>query len=471
MNKDMQKLYKVAVIGAGPGGYETAIRLNQKGIDVILFEKEKIGGECLNWGCIPTKAMVKSADLCEEVKHFSHFGIDIESSSINFDRIMKRKDEVVSKLTTGLKHIFSKRNVPIIEEMVTSISVHDAIYRVTTDKENIFHAEYVVIATGSKPMEIPFLPLDGKYFLSSRDILSLEKLPRSIAIVGGGTIGCEFASILSSLGVKVEIVEMLPSLLSYEDKEIARKLMISFKKRGIKVHVKTKIESAQVENGKVVMSTDKGKTITADQVLVSTGRVPACSIDLSNLQIEQNKQRILINDYMETTRKNIFAIGDVTGELLLAHTASKQGLMVADIIESKINNQTRSVKPLVYANIPRCTFTQPELASIGLTEDQAKEQGYDLLTGKFLYIANGKALATGSSDGQIKVVADKGSRKIIGMHILGVSATELIAVGSVIINTGLTLDDLHQVIYAHPTVSEVIMEAIEDLDNLAIHKI
>lgn len=463
--------YRAAVIGAGPGGYETAIRLSQKGIDVVLFEKERLGGECLNWGCIPTKAMVKSAELCEEVNHLAHYGIDVSDSAINFQRIMDRKEEVVTQLTKGLEHLLSKRKIPVHNELVTAVTKKDDLFEIKTAENNTFMVEYIIAATGSKPAEIPFLAFDGKHFLSSRDILALTELPESMIIVGGGTIGCEFASIMASLKVKVEIVEMLPSLLPYEDKEIARKLMISFKKRGIKVHVRTKIESAQLEDGKVKMTTDKGKAVTADKVLVSTGRIPACNIDFSNTQVKQQKEMITIDDYMETGQKNIFAIGDVTGKLMLAHTASKQGLLVADIIDARINKQAAPTGKLRYVNIPRCTFTLPELASVGLTEDQAKEEGYELIIGKFQYLANGKALASGAPEGQIKVLADKKTRKVLGMHIIGISATELVALGSVIINTGLMIDDLHKVVYAHPTISEVIMEAIEDLEGLAIHKI
>jgi len=498
---------EVAIIGAGPGGYETAIRLHQKGIKVILFEKEKLGGECLNWGCIPTKAMVKSADLFSEIKHSSEFGIDVENISLDFTRFMERKSKVVEKLTTGLDYIFNKRKIPVFYEQVKKISKrneyqgrsrdkeHDnqkSIFIIETKSGKMYQADFVVVATGSKPIELPGLPFDSHNILSSRDILEITELPKHLAIIGGGTIGCEFASIFSSLGVKVEIIELLPSLLSNEDKDISRKLTTAFKKKGIRVHVKTMVEGAQLENGKVILKLvstpqkqndvnnedTKVKELITDKVLVSTGRKACCDIDFSGLRLVKNDGKIEIDDFMETAEKKIYAIGDVTGKLMLAHTASKQGLLVADYIEQEIkgNNNMMAAskhhqKPLLYYNIPRCTYTDPEVASIGITDHTAVKNGKDVLVGRFSYLANGKALAIGSKDGIIKVVADKNNRKVIGMHIVGKEATELIVMGSIIINTGLTIDDLHHVIYAHPTISEILMEAIEDLEDLAIHKI
>lgn len=476
----MNEKKSVAVIGAGPGGYETAIRLNRKGIDVVLFEKSKLGGECLNWGCIPTKAMVKSAELFGEIQHVRDFGIEIDTPSLNFRQLMKRKSEVVERLTAGLQHIFKKRQIPIVPEEVISITGKEKpeqtgddndTFEIKTKEGNSYSAGYIVIATGSRSMELPFLPFDGDFFLSSRHILDLQTLPEHLTILGGGTIGCEFASIFSTLGVRVEIIEMLPALLSYEDKEIARKLTMSFKKRGIAIHTNTKVVNAGIVDDKVKVETDNGKSIISDKLLISTGRVPNCKIDFGNLNVKVENERIDINESMETGQKNIYAIGDVTGKLMLAHTASKQGLLVADIIEAKINQTAKSINKITYCNIPRCTFTDPELASVGLTEQQVQDSGEEYLAGKFSYLGNGKALAQGCKDGFIKVIAGKQSRKLLGMHIIGSSATELIALGSVMINVGITLDELHKVVYAHPTLSEVVLEAIEDLDNMAIHKI
>ena len=462
---------QVAVIGGGPGGYVTAIRLHQKGINVMLFEQERLGGECLNWGCIPTKALVKISDLFSEIKHAEKFGINIENATYDFLKIGSRKDEVVEKLVSGLEFIYKKKNIPVINQEVVTIKKNGSRYTIKTVEE-AYEADFVVLATGSVPAELPTMKFDSELFLSSRDILSLQEIPEHLTIIGGGTIGCEFASIFNNLGVNVEIVELLPNLLNNEDREIGKKLHLAFKKKGIKIHLNTKVIQHQKESGKLKLQLTNDKEITTDKILISTGRIPNCKINFENCLIEKEKERIKITEQMETTEESIFAIGDVTGRLMLAHTASKQGLLVAETIESRLKgNEQTSSERLLYHNIPRCTFTDPELASVGLTEEQASEQGIEILTGRFSYIANGKAIGMGATDGMIKIIAEKGSKKVIGMHIVGAQATELITAGSIMVNLELTIAQLNRVVYAHPTLSEIIMEAVEDLENLAIHKI
>ncbi len=462
---------KVAIIGGGPGGYVTAIRLQQKGIESLLFEKERLGGECLNWGCIPTKALVKISDLFEEIRKAEKFGIDVKDVSYDYKRIDARKEEVVEKLVSGLEFICKKRKIEIINKMVTRISKKDSHYILVTDDEE-YEVEYVILATGSVSAELPNLKFDGEKLLSSRHILSLKELPKHLTIIGGGTIGCEFASIFNNLGVEIEIVELLPNLMNNEDREIAKKLQLAFKKKKIKIHLGAKVEEYSANGDELILKLSNEKEIRTNKVLISTGRVPSCQIKFEECSPKMERSRILINDKMETDQPNIFAIGDVTGKLMLAHTASKQGLIVADIIKGRIDKkEDKLVETLLYENIPRCTFTEPELASVGLTEEQAEEKEIEIETGKFGYMANGKAIGLGATDGMIKVLAEKKSGKVIGMHIVGAQATELIVAGSIMVNLELKIRDLQKVVYAHPTLSEIIMEAVEDLDNMAIHKI
>jgi dihydrolipoamide dehydrogenase len=462
---------QVAVIGGGPGGYTTAIRLKQLGIDAVLFEQSALGGECLNWGCIPTKTLVKNADFFHEIRKSDSFGITAENVSYDYTKIAARKDQVVAKLVKGLEHLFKKRDIPVVSDKVHKITEKGEEFIVQTEKEE-YVAVYVVLATGSIPASIPSMPFDGSHIINSRDVVSFKDLPEHISIIGGGTIGCEFASIFANFGVNVEIIELLPTLLSNEDQEIVRKFQLSLKKKGVKIYLDTKVEDYQIEEDGVKLTLSNDKVIKTKKVLVSIGRIPNLSLDVSALNLQQDKSKIVINGMMQTSNKRVFAIGDLTGKLMLAHTASKQGIIAASAISEDVAaKKSDPKKELVYENIPRCTFTDPELASVGLTEQQAADKGYEFLTGKFSYMANGKALGLGAPEGMIKILADKKERKIIGMHILGAQATELITAGSIMINTGLSVDQLHNVVFAHPTLSEVIMEALEDLDDLSVHKV
>ena len=467
------KKYAVIVVGGGPGGYVSAIRLNQFKIDVAVFEKERLGGVCLNHGCIPTKSMVKVAELFSEINEAENFGIEVENPKINYLSIFERKNEIVDKLVSGIEFIFKKRQIPIFKEEISQIEKRDNDYLVKTDKSE-YSANYIILATGSLPKQLPALKFDGKNVLSSRDILKMTELPEHLVVIGGGVIGCEFASIYNHLGVEVEIVEFLPKLVFNEDEEISRRLAMALKKSGIKLHLKTSVESYENEGGKLKVKLSNGKEILTDKILLSVGREPIMSIDFIDCELQTNNGFVDISEKMRTNLENIFAIGDVTGKLMLAHTASKQGLIVADIIDNEMNNEKNNEKNeilnLVYENIPRCTFTHPEIGSVGLTETQAKERFGDILIGKFPFSANGKALGLGDSFGFVKIIAAQKSKKIIGMHIIGPQATELIAQGSILINTEADIEDVKKVIFAHPTLSECVMEAVEDLEKLAIHK-
>ncbi|MBC8383745.1 MAG: dihydrolipoyl dehydrogenase [Candidatus Cloacimonetes bacterium] len=460
--------HTVAIIGGGPGGYAAAIRLQQYGIDTVVFEKERLGGVCLNWGCIPTKTLVKVAELFSELHHVEEFGLSLENPTCDYPKIYERKNHVVEKLVSGLEFLFKKRQIPIIKEAVKTLEKHGDSYLISTENTTV-QAYYVVIATGSSSKELHSMKIDGENILSSRDILKLQSLPERLVVVGGGVIGCEFASIFSQLGVEVQIVEFLPQLLSTEDEEISRRLAMALKKSGIKIYLKTAVENWKIENNELKLALSNGKEISTDKVLLSVGRAPVFDIECKNFEINIEKDAITINNNFETNQHNLFAIGDVTAKMMLAHTASKQGLLTAEIIKNRIEGTESRIEKLRYENIPRCTFTNPEIGSVGLTEAQAKEKYKEILVGKFPFSANGKALGLGNVFGFVKTIADKKSNKIIGMHIIGPQATELIAEGGILIGLGMTVDEALKVVFAHPTLSEAVAESIEDLEKMSIH--
>ena len=461
---------KVVVIGGGPGGYVTAIRLNQLGIDTVVFEKERLGGVCLNWGCIPTKALVKVAELYHEIKNADSFGIDVENAKPNYTAIAQRKENVVDRLVSGVEYIFKKREIPIINEKVIKVEKKENSYVVSSENKTI-ETDYIILATGSVPKELPFMKFDGESILASKDLLSIKEIPESLAVVGGGVVGCEFASIFSSLGSKVHVIEFLPDLVPNEDAEISKRLQRLMKKNKIKVKTKTAVESYSKNGDNIVLNLSKGKPIEAQKVLVSVGRKAQIDIDFGNINIEMNNDAVVIDEKFRTSEKNIFAIGDLTEKLMLAHTASKQGVIVANIINAEMKKLNVPDIILNYENIPKCTFTHPEIGSVGLTTQQAENKFDEILTGKFTFAANGKALGSGATDGFVKVVADAKSKKIVGVHIIGPAATELVAVGTQIIATGMTIEETEKIVWAHPTLSEAMAEAIEDLENFSIHKI
>ncbi len=463
--------YQVAVIGGGPGGYETAIRLNQYQISTVCFEKERLGGVCLNWGCIPTKALVKVADLYAEMKHAEEFGLQASEVKLEFEKVYQRKSQVVEKLVSGIEYLFKKRNIPVIQKKVDKISKQDNQYILYAEGEALCSADYIILATGSVPKALPFLPFDGQQVLSSNEILTINEQPKSLAVIGGGVIGCEFASIFAQFGTQVEIIEFLPELVANEDEEVSKRLALALKKQGIKLYLKTGVEKAEVSADKVILSLSNGKTVEAEKVLVSVGRQPVCDVITEGFEISKERGFILIDEQCRTNEDKVFSIGDVTGKLQLAHTASKQGLRVAELIKGEIRGETVHQDELIYENIPRCTFTNPEIASCGLTEKQAQEKYGEILVGKFPFAANGKSLGMGNNFGFVKTIADKKSGIIVGLHIIGPVATELIAQASFLINTRSTAEVIEKVVFAHPTLSECVMESVEDLHKLAIHTI
>ncbi len=463
-------MYEVAIIGGGPGGYVAGIRLQQYGISTIVFEKERLGGVCLNRGCIPTKSLVKVADLYREIKNADSFGLSVDSSAVHYDKVWQRKNAVVEKLVSGVEFIYKKRKIPLCNEGVVSIEKTKDGYILHGEKTTVI-CKNIIIATGSVPKALPFMPFDGEKILSSRSLLNMQSLPKHMVVVGGGVIGCEFASIYHALGVHVEIVEFLPTLISTEDVEITKRLAMALKRGGLKLHLKTGVESYTDNGDSITLKLTDGKSIETEKVLVSVGRAPLFDIQCSNFTLNTQRGFITIDEEMRTSAPGIFAIGDVTGKMMLAHTASKQALIVADILANNLKDTDHTILKLDYSSIPRCTFAHPEIASVGLSEAQAKEVYEHIAVGKFPFSANGKALGSGDTFGFVKVVVNEANGIIVGMHIIGPQATELIAQGAILVDTHATLADVKQVIFAHPTLSEAVMEALEDAENLAVHKI
>lgn len=440
----MQK-YDLAIIGSGPCGYVAGIRAAQLGMKVCVFEKDRLGGVCLNWGCIPTKALSASAAALYNIERASEFGINVKGYDIDFQKIQERKNNIVKKLSIGIETLLKARKIDIVRG---NAILKDNTAVISGDIE--VGANNILIATGSLPFELPGMIFDGVNILSSTHMLDLQKVPKSILIVGGGVIGCEFASIFRTFGSEITIVEMMDQLLPSEDAEIARKIEQIFKKKGIKVFTGTKAEQIKEKSEKTI---------------VSVGRLPNSSgIGIEDIDIECNKGWIKVDKHFRTNVKNIYAAGDVIGGVLLAHAASREGICAVEAMADK-------EVVLNYDVMPSCIFTNPEIASVGITEKKAKDKGLDTRARKFLFAGIGKAHVLGETDGFIKLVVDNSSDKILGAQIIGPHATELIAEISPCIQFGITSEKLASVIHGHPTLSEIVCEVSEAVHNKAIHSL
>jgi len=439
----MQK-YDLAIIGSGPCGYVAGIRAAQLGLKVCIFEKDRVGGVCLNWGCIPTKALSASANALYNIERASEFGIDVKSFSLDFSKVCDRKQKIVAKLSSGVEMLLKAKKIDVIKEKAEIKS--PAIIK--ADNLEI-EAKNILIATGSIPLELPGLSFDHVNILSSTDMLELKTIPRNLIIVGGGVIGCEFASIFRAFGSEITIIEAMPQLLPNEDEEIVRKMEQIFKKRGIKVLTNTKIDKIDKDS----------------KTLICVGRLPnSKGLGIETLGIETNKGWIKTDEHFRTNTSNVYAAGDIKGGMLLAHVASREGIIAAEYMAG--NSQS-----IDYNAIPSCIFTNPEIASVGLNEKAAKNKGLDMKVRKFLFSAIGKAHVINETDGFIKLVVDNKSDKILGCQIIGPHATDLIAEISPCIQFGITSEKLSSVIHAHPTLSEIICEVSEAAHDKAIHSL
>lgn len=456
--------YQVGIIGGGPGGYVCALRAAQLGLSVVLIEGERLGGTCLNWGCIPTKALVKSADLWREIGRAEEFGLFVSDKRVDFAAVNARKNQIVSALVGGVEKLMKAGNIRVVQgwgefNQVGQISV-------TTDSgvEHI-QVENVVLATGSVPVRIPIPGVDLPGVLTSEGILNLNDLPKSLVVIGGGVIGLEFASIYQAFGVKVSVVEMLPTLLPTVDEEIPKRLTPLLKRSGIDVFTKTAVKKIIKEGDNLIVQVEDAKgirDIVADRVLLSTGRRPNLQgININSLGLELDKGAIRVNAQMQTNLPNVYAIGDVVGGIMLAHVASTEGIIAIESIAG------HSVE-MSYKAIPSAIFTHPEIATVGYTEQELKSSGKVYKVSKFPFSANGKALALGESIGLVKVLADA-EGVIVGASIMGPQASTLIAELVIAVEKGLQAEDVARTVHAHPTLSETIMEAAHGIDGKPLH--
>ncbi len=458
--------FDVTVIGAGPGGYVAAIRAAQNGLKVGLIERDKLGGICLNWGCIPSKALLKSAQMLNELKKAGEYGITVKDVSFDFSKIISRSRGVADRISKGVEYLMKKNKIQVISgtaKITGKGSIAVSKDGKTTDN---IKTKNIIISTGARPRSIPGVEIDRKHVITSTEAMSLEKQPSSLIVIGGGAIGVEFAYFYNALGTKVTIIEMMPSLLPLEDKEITKTLEASLKKQGITILTQAKVEG--VKTGKdvtVTVSTKEGKQdVKGDVALMATGvQGNSENLGLETLGVKVEKGFIAVDQYMKTNIPGIYAVGDISGPPLLAHVASHEGIVAADHIAGK--------KPhgIDRSNIPSCTYCQPQVASVGLTEEAALAKGYKLKIGRFPFRPLGKAMATGETEGSVKLIFDEKYGELLGAHIIGSEATEMIAELGMAKALETTWEELHQTMHAHPTLSEGIMEAAGDSHGAAIH--
>ena len=457
----------IVVIGGGPGGYVAAIAAAKRGAQVVLIEKDMVGGTCLNRGCIPTKAILHSANLFAEAKNFAEIGIKISEPEIDFATIMQRKSAVVKQLRGGVEFLLKKAGVKVIKGDASFVSEKE-IKVCGAEGEHTIEFENAIIATGSAPADLPFAKADGETIINSNHALELNKLPESVVVIGGGVVGCEFAQAFARLGSKVTIVEMLPDLIANMEKEQSEILKRVLKRDKIDINLSCKVNivTAMSCGGEVKFTDCNGeqKTVTAEKILIATGRRPmSAELDLEAAGVVAAADgSVKVNEYCATEVQGIYAIGDVAGSVQLAHVASHQGIIA-------VSNIFKEQKSLDERIIPYCIYTNPEIASMGLSEEKAKEQGYIPKTGLFPTSANGRSIIEGMKDGFSKIVADTSDGTILGIHLVGANVTEMISPLSGVIKFEATLEDVTEMIFAHPTVSEIIHESVLDADKKAIH--
>jgi dihydrolipoamide dehydrogenase len=460
--------YDVIIIGSGPGGYVTAIRASQLGLKVAVVEKENLGGICLNWGCIPTKSLLKSAQVFEYAKHAADYGVSIGGDiKADFEAMVKRSRGVAGGMSKGIQFLFKKNKVESIFGM-GKLSGKNGV-EVTDDsgKKSTYTAKHIILATGARSRELPNLSQDGQKIIGYRKALTLDKQPESMVVVGSGAIGSEFAYFYQSIGTKVTLVEFMPNVVPNEDVDVSKQLERSFKKMKMKVLTNSSVESVDTsgEKCKVTIKTKKGEQIVeADIVLSAVGISPNTEgIGLEELGIETEQGRVKVDDYYKTNVSGVYAIGDIVAGPALAHVASAEGIVCIEKIAGL------NPDPIDYGNIPGCTYTNPEVSSLGLTEAKAKEAGYELKIGKFPYSASGKASAAGQKDGFIKLIFDAKYGELLGAHMIGGNVTEMIAEMVVAKKLEITGHELLKTIHPHPTMSEAVMEAAAAAYDEVIH--
>ncbi|RDY24146.1 dihydrolipoyl dehydrogenase [Romboutsia maritimum] len=454
---------KIVVVGGGPGGYVAAIKAAMLGAEVTVIEKRRVGGTCLNVGCIPTKALLASSSMLMSVKEAKDFGINIEGEiNPDFSAIMDRKDKIVNQLISGIEFLFEKRGVQLINGFGKLVDKNTIEVTKEGGVKEIVKADKIILANGSTPVVPRMFPYDGKVVITSDEVLSLKEIPESLLIVGGGVIGCEIGQFFRTLGTEVTIVEMAEQILINEDKDVAKQLHRQFKKDKIKVITGIGVQTCEVVDNKAVATLSNGKQITAQYALVSVGRRP--NLDNSGVEelgIEMERGKIVVNEHLETNVEGIYAIGDLINTPFLAHVASKEGMVA-------VENALGKSKTVNYLAVPRCVYTEPEVAGVGKTEKQLQAEGIEYHVGQFDFRGLGKAQAIGHFQGFIKILADNDD-KIVGAAIVGPHATDLLTELSLAVALELTVEEVGDVIHAHPSLSEGLMEALHDVHGECVH--
>ena len=459
--------YDLIIVGSGPGGYVAAIRASQLGLKTAVIEKESLGGICLNWGCIPTKALLKSAQVFEYLKHAGDYGITVNEYSADFNKMIGRSRDVADGMSKGIQFLLKKNKIDVINGYGKIKQGKKVEVTAVDGTATTYEAQHIILATGARSRVLPGLEQDGKKVIGYREAMTLPTLPTSMVIVGSGAIGCEFAYFYNSLGTKVTIVEFMSNIVPIEDEDVSKQLARSFKKSGINIMTESSVESVDTTGAgcKVKVKTKKGEEIIeCDVVLSAVGITPNIeNIGLEDVGIITDKGKVLVNDYYQTNIPGVFAIGDIVKGPSLAHVASAEGILCVEKIAGL------SVHPINYGNIPGCTYCSPEIASVGMTEKAAKEAGIEIKVGKFPFSASGKAKAAGASDGFVKVIFDAKYGEWLGAHMIGMNVTELIAEVVVARNLETTGHEIIKSIHPHPTMSEAIMEAAADAYGEVIH--
>lgn len=459
--------YDIIVLGSGPGGYVTAIRASQLGLKTAVVEKESLGGICLNWGCIPTKALLKSAQVFNYINHAADFGINVSEASHDFSAVISRSRSVADGMSKGVQFLMKKNKIDVLNGFGKIISPKKVEVSAEDGSKQVYETKNIVIATGARARELPHIKVDGEKVIEYRKAMSLEKQPKSMIVMGSGAIGCEFAYFYKSMGTEVTIVEYLPRIVPNEDADVSKELTKNFKKSGIKIMTNAEVlgVDTQGEGCKVSVKTKKGEEIIeADVVLSAVGiKTNIEGIGLENLGIKVERDKIKVDDFYQTNIPGVFAIGDVVHGPALAHVASAEGILCVENIAGQ------HVEPLDYNNIPGCTYCSPEIASVGYTEEKAKEAGYDILVGKFPFSASGKASAAGHKEGFVKVIYDKKYGELLGCHMIGYNVTEMIAEIVAARKLETTGHEILKAVHPHPTMSEAVMEATAAAYGEVIH--
>lgn len=459
--------YDVVILGSGPGGYVTAIRASQLGLKTAIIEKENLGGICLNWGCIPTKALLKSAQVFQYIQHAADYGIKVENAEADFGAVIKRSRDVANGMSKGVQFLMKKNQIDVIDGFGKVMTGKKVEVTAADGKKSVVEGKNIIIATGARARALPNIPIDGEKVIEYRKAMTLEKQPKSLVVIGSGAIGIEFAYVYASMGTEVTIVEFMPNIVPVEDEDISKELAKQYKKLGVEIHTSSSVEKVDT-SGKGCVSTvktPKGEIKIESEIVLSAAGVIANleGIGLEDVGIATDKGKILVNEWYQTNIPGYFAIGDVTAGPALAHVASAEGITCVEKIAG------HHPDPIDYGNIPGCTYCSPEIASVGLTEKAAIEKGYEIKVGKFPFSASGKAKAGGVSEGFVKVIFDAKYGEWLGCHMIGANVTEMIAEAVVARKLETTGMEIIKSIHPHPTMSEAIMEAAAAAYGEVIH--